>query len=153
MSVAGSVLTCLLPESPKWLVTKGKKDQAFANMKRFRTNGRFDSTDLDMAAAQEASNTSETPGCGAMCQGVARKALFIGIGLMFVQQWSGINAVMFYCGTILENVFPDPTLVRACTRHITEAPTPMWSSAALCAPWNRWLLNGNGCAIAPAPAG
>ena len=23
-------------------------------------------------------------------------------------QWSGINAVMFYCGTILQTIFPDP---------------------------------------------
>jgi hypothetical protein len=34
-----------------------------------------------------------------------RQALLIGIGLMFVQQLSGINAVMFYCGTILQSVF------------------------------------------------
>lgn len=33
-----------------------------------------------------------------------RKALFIGIGLMLVQQLSGINAIMFYSGTILQTV-------------------------------------------------
>ena len=44
----------------------------------------------------------------ALCQGNAPKALAIGVGLMFVQQLSGINAVMFYCGSILQSVYPDP---------------------------------------------
>jgi len=34
----------------------------------------------------------------------SKKALFIGVGLMFVQQLSGINAIMFYAGEIFNSV-------------------------------------------------
>jgi len=48
-------------------------------------------------------------GCSELCHGTAGKALFIAIALQLTQQFSGINAVMFYSGGILEDVYPSST--------------------------------------------
>lgn len=117
-------LVPVLAESPVWLMHKGRAEGARKNLLLLRTSDSIEACegvldDLQDAASDErhrgsdlASDASAVEG-GACAQlvcsrGPGRTALMIGIGLMFAQQWSGINAVMFYCGTILQTIFPDP---------------------------------------------
>jgi len=120
-SIAGFFLTFLLVESPIWLIAQGEERWEEARLAlaslRDPTVGELD---LQFAEMQDTVFPHASPGeetehretgeeAVALDQGgfgeimndpVSLKALGIGVGLMLVQQLSGINAVMFYAGEI-----------------------------------------------------
>merc|ERR1712224_948792 len=76
----------------------------FADMRDAAEGGADEQDDPD--------GSKESGGFSALIQDrTSRKALAIGVGLMFVQQLSGINAIMFYAGQIYSSVpnTPDST--------------------------------------------
>jgi sugar porter (SP) family MFS transporter len=90
----------LIPESPRWLVLRGKTERARTILARF--NGeRGAESELDAirkAAAQEvtASVSLFQPGI--------RKALLIGLALATLQQVTGINVFMYYAPEIFKGL-------------------------------------------------
>jgi len=154
VSVAGFFLTFLICESPVWLLTKGRTEEAAANLARVRNPDVGDLqqqlAEIEATAGDDADDKSEhsvsrgsflaaggnddefdflanrklqdgrrgstledalnqdqleAGGLSELCADpVSRKALRIGVGLMFVQQLSGINAIMFYAGQIFSAV-------------------------------------------------
>jgi len=106
ISGAGCVLLIFVPESPVWLVSKGRDKEARTALARVRDPA---VGDVDNMLAKMKEGTSDGPAEKAgfsflISDKASRRALFIGVGLMVVQQFGGINAVMFYCGTILQAV-------------------------------------------------
>jgi len=93
----------LMPETPLYYLKKGQKDRAQTSLQWFRGKNYDISTELkeiqatvDEAAAQKQSlvEAFRTP--------EAKKGLMVAFGLMFFQQLSGINAVIFYTTSIFE---------------------------------------------------
>lgn len=112
ISVAGCIFTFFIPESPIWLLTKGRDREARAALVRVRDQSVGDLDD-QLAKMKDIGGDESTPAGGASSSGgfgflvsdkASRKALFIGVGLMVVQQFGGINAVMFYGGTIFQAI-------------------------------------------------
>lgn len=95
-----------LPESPRWLVMKGKEEDAREVLKRIRGHDNIEGEMQEMLEAE--ANKVEGVALGKILTTPhVRKALLIGCGLQLFQQLCGINTVIYYSATILKNAgFP-----------------------------------------------
>jgi sugar porter (SP) family MFS transporter len=86
-----------MPFSPRWLVEKGREDEARGVLERYRT----EDDDVD-AEIEEIKNVSEAevPLRRLVSKGL-RKMMVVGIALAVFQQIVGINTVIYYAPTIL----------------------------------------------------
>lgn len=92
-----------MPESPSYLIAKGQKDAAAKSLRRLRGDQYDYSAELAELQAQcEADKKNKVSLSAALSRTATKKALFISLSLMFFQQMSGINAIIFYTGKIFK---------------------------------------------------
>jgi MFS transporter, SP family, arabinose:H+ symporter len=87
-----------VPESPRWLTENGREQEALAVLTRV-TNP--EQAAIDLAAIREAI-AEESGTLAELLQPGYRKALLLAIALAVLQQWVGINTVLFYGSVILK---------------------------------------------------
>jgi len=91
-----------LPESPRWLAMRGQNDKARTSLERLR-DGKAESGAITQEL-DEISSTLEQEDKKAdwreLFTPLVRPALIVGMGLFFLQQLSGINAVIYYAPRI-----------------------------------------------------
>jgi len=87
-----------VPESPRWLLTKGKKQQAIKVLSKIEGT-QAAPTDLQGFVSQQKSDEESFK---TLFRPVYRRALWIGLLLPFLSQVCGINAVIYYGRRILE---------------------------------------------------
>lgn len=91
------------PESPLFYLKKGKFDKAKSALSRLRGKDyNVDSELSDLDTALKDAAFSNVSFCYTLKRKSTRKALLISFGLMFFQQFGGINAVIFYTGNIFQ---------------------------------------------------
>ncbi|MEO7028086.1 MAG: sugar porter family MFS transporter [Acidobacteriaceae bacterium] len=86
-----------LPDSPRWLISKNRVDQARKVMLRLRTAAECDP---EIARIQQTFSKTSGDWKTEVFQPALRMPLVIGIGLAAFQQLSGINTVIYYAPTI-----------------------------------------------------
>jgi MFS transporter, SP family, galactose:H+ symporter len=87
-----------LPESPRWLMSRNKGDQARALLGRIRESGDVEAEIAEIAA----SLTQQEGSWRELLSASLRPALIVGIGLAVFQQFTGINTVIYYAPTIFK---------------------------------------------------
>jgi SP family arabinose:H+ symporter-like MFS transporter len=92
------LLLLLVPESPRWLITNAKYDEAKIILTRI--NG-TEKASLELAEIKETVN-AEDGNFKQLFEKKWRIALIIGIALPFLSQLSGITTVMYYAPAIFE---------------------------------------------------
>ncbi len=90
-----------MPESPRWLLSKGNKESALQVLRRIRERDRAQKElkEIEKAIAEESAlNKAKVKDLAVPW---VRRIVFLGIGIAVVQQMTGINSIMYYGTEIL----------------------------------------------------
>ncbi len=88
----------LLPESPRWLVSKSKPDEAKKVLQRTRKGD----VDEEIESIKEITEKQGNTGLKGLFEPSNRMPLIVGMGFAIFQQITGINTVMYYSPTIFK---------------------------------------------------
>lgn len=90
-----------MPESPRWLIAKGREDEALDVLMQVRNEdrARAEIADVQRLAAEE--QVAHEGGWADMKIPWVRHLVFIGVGLAVSQQLTGINSIMYYGTQVL----------------------------------------------------
>jgi sugar porter (SP) family MFS transporter len=92
-----------MPESPRWLVEKGRNDDALAVLKTVRSADRAVAELGQMELITEEEKAEHLIGWKAILTNRwLRRIILVGIGVAMAQQLTGINSIMYYGTRVLE---------------------------------------------------
>ncbi|MFK8029833.1 MAG: sugar porter family MFS transporter [Gammaproteobacteria bacterium] len=94
------VLLFFIPHSPRWLMMKGRKDQAIAVLHRIYANEAM--VQSEIAEIEQSVSEGQTRFSPALFRGLG-VVLVIGVLLSILQQVTGINAILYYGAEIFAN--------------------------------------------------
>ena len=83
-----------LSDTPRWLILKGKVDEARKVLEKISKNPELEIEEIKKTINKKESKFSKK----------LIKPLLIGIGIMFCQIMTGINAIIYYAPTIFKNI-------------------------------------------------
>lgn len=90
---------CFLPDTPRWLVSKNFNYKALRVLKLLDPDKDPEDTVKSIQQSLQSDNTNSLK---ELFEPWIRPALIVGIGLMFFQQFTGINTVIYYAPTIFQ---------------------------------------------------
>lgn len=90
-----------IPESPRWLVLRGRDVRAHAVLQRIYRSS--EAADEEIAAVHGTASASSKSEWRVLFEPGIRKAVVIGVFIAILGQFMGVNAVLYYGPTIFEN--------------------------------------------------
>lgn len=106
-----SALMYFMPETPQWLLGQRRNQEAEESLKRLRLGDIGAELNTFIQAATESCSSQEKVSITTMIKGVQfYKPFILALFLMFFQQFSGINAVLFFTNDLFEGNPPIGTL-------------------------------------------
>ena len=93
-----------MPESPRWLIEKGREQEALAVLKTVRSEDRAlaEFAQVEQITEEEKIGGDQLDFKDALANRWLRRIIFVGIGVSMTQQLTGINTVMYYGPRVLE---------------------------------------------------
>src|SRR4051795_7771932 len=92
-----------MPESPRWLVEKGRDDEALAVLKTVRSEERAlaELRQVETVREEEEQGDNHMSFAALFSNKWLRRIVFVGIGVSVTQQLTGINSIMYYGSRVL----------------------------------------------------
>ncbi len=90
--------TFILPESPRWLMLKGRKEEAMKNLQR--TLNTQAEVDFEIKEIENTLSGGKSAGLSIIFKGYFIKIIIVGVLLQMFQQLVGINMMIYYAPTI-----------------------------------------------------
>lgn len=95
------VVIFFIPESPRWLILRGRDLRARGVLGRIYRAP--EAVDAEVSAVHETVVSAEKSQWRALFEPGIRKAVLIGVAIAMLGQFMGVNAVLYYGPTIFEN--------------------------------------------------
>jgi MFS transporter, SP family, major inositol transporter len=90
-----------MPESPRWLSSQERDEEALAVLEQVRSPQRAAAEMAEVHALAEEEKEAQTGGWADLAVPWIRRLVLIGIGLGVFQQFTGINSIMYYGSQLL----------------------------------------------------
>jgi SP family galactose:H+ symporter-like MFS transporter len=99
------IFSLFVPETPRWLVLKGRHEEAMTVLKKIRNSSE------DIVAELQDIKSSHEVGKSKIAISTLTKIIVLGMFLQLLQQFSGINALMYYSTQMFATAgFENPTI-------------------------------------------
>ncbi|KAI9314228.1 general substrate transporter [Dichotomocladium elegans] len=154
----------ILPYSPRWLCSKGRYDEALQTLAKLHANGDVNDPFVrrEYDEIMEQIKFEETKGMKSYREVFrspsTRKRVLLAMGIQFLQQWTGVNAVFYYAPFIFQSAGLTGTLSSLLATGLNGIVSVLFTIPALLY-FDRWgrrktvISGGCGMAIAMLIAG
>ena len=92
-----------VPQTPRWLVSVGRRQKAHDTLERLRSGDDNADVDAEMDSIVEANDKESASALRDLIRPAVRPMLVIGVVLALAQQFVGVNTVIYYAPTILSD--------------------------------------------------
>ncbi len=92
-----------VPQTPRWLVNAGRRDDARGVLQRVRAGDPDADIDQEMSNIIEANDKERSSSFKDLMSASVRPMLIVGLVLALAQQFVGVNTVIYYAPTILSD--------------------------------------------------